>query len=58
LDATNFGVAITVKSVVCFEITDAAAKVTGKTEANIDGADVKMTGGATIRINSSDTDIT
>lgn len=58
LDATTLGVAITGKTDVSIESTDAAAKVTGKTEANIDGTDVKMTGGATIRINSSDTDIT
>lgn len=58
IDATEMGVAITGKTDVSFESTTASAGLKGSTETNIDGADVKMNGTATIRINSSDTDIT
>ncbi|WP_421941942.1 type VI secretion system Vgr family protein [Pedobacter sp.] len=58
LDATTMGVAITGKTDVNIESTSAAASFKGSTETKIDGADVKMSGTATIRINSNDTDIT
>ena len=58
LDATTMGVAITGKTDVSLESTTASASFKGSTEAKIDGADVKMNGTTTIRINSSDTDIT
>ncbi|SES08841.1 type VI secretion system Vgr family protein [Pedobacter rhizosphaerae] len=58
LDATTMGVAITGKTDVNIESTTAAASFKGSTETNIDGANVKMSGTATIRINSNDTDIT
>lgn len=58
LDATTMGVAITGKTDVNIESKTAAASFKGSTETNIDGADVKMSGTATIRINSNDTDIT
>jgi uncharacterized protein involved in type VI secretion and phage assembly len=58
LDATTMGVAITGKTDVNIESTTAAASFKGSTETKIDGADVKMSGTATIRINSNDTDIT
>ncbi|WP_316826776.1 type VI secretion system Vgr family protein [Pedobacter miscanthi] len=58
LDATTLGVAITGKTEVSVESTSASASVKGSTETKIDGADVKMSGTATIRINSNDTDIT
>jgi len=52
------GVAIKGKTDVSMESTTASASVKGTTETKIDGADVKMSGTATIRINSNDTDIT
>jgi len=58
LDATEMGVAIKGKTDVSMESTTASASVKGTTETKIDGADVKMSGTATIRINSNDTDIT
>lgn len=58
LDATTLGVAITGKTDVSVESTSASTSVKGSTETKIDGADVKMSGTATIRINSNDTDIT
>lgn len=58
LDATTMGVAITGKTDVNIESTTAAASFKGSTETKIDGADVKMSGTATIRIDSNDTDIT
>ncbi|MDQ0968610.1 type VI secretion system secreted protein VgrG [Flavobacterium sp. W4I14] len=58
IDATTMGVAITGKTEVSVESTSAVASLKGSTEAKIDGADVKMNGTATIRINSNDTDIT
>jgi len=58
LDATTLGVAITGKTDVSLNSTTASAVVGGKTMTTIDGADVVVTGGSTIRINSSDTDIT
>ncbi|GGE45579.1 uncharacterized protein involved in type VI secretion and phage assembly [Pedobacter psychrotolerans] len=58
LDATTMGVAITGKTDVSLESTTAAASLKASTETKIDGADVKMNGTTTIRINSSDTDIT
>jgi len=58
LDATEMGVAIKGKTDVSVESTTASASVKGSTETKIDGADVKMSGTATIRINSNDTDIT
>ncbi|RLJ69337.1 type VI secretion system Vgr family protein [Pedobacter alluvionis] len=58
LDATEMGVAIKGKTDVSVESTTASASVNGSTEAIINGAHVKMSGTATIRINSKDTDIT
>jgi len=58
LYATEMGVAIKGKTDVSVESTTASASVKGSTETKIDGADVKMSGTATIRINSNDTDIT
>ncbi|WP_293787030.1 phage baseplate assembly protein V [uncultured Pedobacter sp.] len=57
-NATEMGVAIKGKTDVSLESTTASASVKGTTETKIDGADVKMSGTATIRINSNDTDIT
>jgi type VI secretion system secreted protein VgrG len=58
IDATTMGVAITGKTDVSVASTSAAAILAGTTETHINGADVKMDGTATIRINSNDTDIT
>jgi type VI secretion system secreted protein VgrG len=58
IDATTMGVAITGKTDVSIASTSAAAILAGTTETHINGADVKMDGTATIRINSNDTDIT
>ncbi|MFD2288252.1 type IV secretion protein Rhs [Pedobacter petrophilus] len=58
IDATTMGVAITGKTDVSLQSTTATASFKGSTEAKIDGANVKMNGTATVRINSSDTDIT
>ncbi|WP_443944865.1 type VI secretion system Vgr family protein [Pedobacter sp. AW1-32] len=58
IDATEMGVAITGKTDVSVESTTASATFAGNTDTTIDGADVKMSGTTTIRISSSDTDIT
>ncbi len=58
IDATVMGVAITGKTDVSLASTDAAAYVVSKTDLNLGGQDVAMNAGATIRINSADTDIT
>ncbi|MBS7566735.1 type IV secretion protein Rhs [Mucilaginibacter sp. Bleaf8] len=58
IDATTMGVAITGKTDVSIQSTSAAAYVSGTTETHVLGADVKMNGTATVRINSNDTDIT
>ena len=58
LDASTLGVAITGKTDVSLKSTAASAIIGGKTLTTVDGADVVVKGGSTIRINSNDTDIT
>ncbi|MBE5322126.1 hypothetical protein IM793_23430 [Pedobacter sp. MR2016-19] len=58
IDATTMGVAITGKTDVSLQSTSAIASLIGSTITKINGTDVKMNGTSTVRINSSDTDIT